>query len=64
MSIALQHSLNDLLSHDSDAEMSPLSDGGLEKYFFSSLRTLPLKFVAELMDHPVCTVGGRNKWNH
>ena len=31
MSIVLQHSLNDLLSHESDAEMSPLSDGGLEK---------------------------------
>ena len=28
--IALQHSLNDL-SHESDAEMSPLSGGGLEK---------------------------------
>ena len=31
MSIALQNYLNDLLSHESDAEMSPLSDGGLEK---------------------------------
>ena len=31
MSIALQHSLNDLLSHESDEEMFPLSDGGLEK---------------------------------
>ena len=31
MSIALQHSLNNLLSHESDAEMSLLSDGGLEK---------------------------------
>ena len=30
MSIAFQPSLNDLL-HESDAEMSPLSDGGLEK---------------------------------
>ena len=31
MGIALQHSLNGLLSHDSDAEMSLFSDGGLEK---------------------------------
>ena len=40
MSFALQHSLNDLLSHESDAEMSPLG-GGLDGGGL------------ELMDHPV-----------
>ena len=30
MSIALENYLNDLLSHESDAEISSLSDGGLE----------------------------------
>ena len=32
MCITLQHSLNGFLSHESDAEMSPLSDSGLEKW--------------------------------
>ena len=46
MSIALQHSLNDILSHESDAEMSPLSDGGLESEIFA--------FIADNFTVEIC----------